>query len=117
MSLASGTHSGARSAVATDSRGATDAATVATARSRKVRKILRLEARAQRLLARYERALATTARTMGQARACLDEAQILESSLTDTQLGELRHGRAEAAGAGTAPGSPRPDRPSTITSQ
>jgi hypothetical protein len=90
---------------------------VASTRSRKVRTILRLEGRAHRLLARYERSLARTTRTMSQARAYLDDAQILESSLTDTQLTELRRGRAEAAGAGTAPGSTRPDRPSTITSQ
>ncbi len=86
-------------------------------RSREVQKILRLEARAQRLLARYERALATTARTMSQARALLDDAQILESSLTGVQLGELRRGRAEAVDAGTAPGSTRPDLPSTTASQ
>jgi hypothetical protein len=106
-----------RFAGAGDSHGSTaGGAAEARMRSRKVQRILRLEARAQRLLARYERALATTARTMGQARACLDDAQILESSLSDPQLGELRHGRAAAAGAGTSPGSTRPNRPSTTTS-
>ena len=109
---------GTRFAGAEDSRGSTTGgAAEARMRSRKVQKILRLEARAQRLPARYERALATMARTMGRARALFDDAQILESSLTGAQLGELQHGRAEAAGAGTAPGSPRPDRPSTTASQ
>jgi hypothetical protein len=87
----------------------------APVRSRKVRKILRLEARARRLLARYERALAKATRAMGQARALLDDASGLEYSLTGTQLGELRRGRAETAGAETAPGSTPPDRAFTTT--
>jgi hypothetical protein len=84
-------------------------------RSRKVRKILRLEARARGLLARYERALAQATRAMGQARALLDDASGLEYSLTGTQLGELRRGRAETAGAAAALGATPPDRPVTTT--
>ena len=115
--MASEAPGGSRSAAGADSRESSDAGVAAAARSRKVRKILRLEARAHRLLVRYERALATTARTMSQARALLDDAQILEGSLSGAQLGDLRRGRAEAIRAGTAPGSSRPDRPSTTTSQ
>jgi len=105
------------SASATDSRGSIDTAADAPARPRKVGKILQLEARARRHLARYERALATTARAMSQARALLDDAQILESSLTATQLAELRRGRAEALAAAATPGSTPADTPSTTTSR
>ncbi len=84
-------------------------------RSRKVRKILRLEARARRLLTRYERALAKATRAMGQARALLDDAHGLEYSLTGTQLGELRRGRAETLGIETAPRSTSPDPSFTTT--
>ena len=85
-------------------------------RSRKVRKILRLEARARRLLARYERALATATRAMGQARALFEEADGLEYALTGTQLGELRRGRADTVGVETAPPSAAADRSSTTPS-
>ena len=87
----------------------------APARSRKVRKILRFEARARRLLTRYERALARATRAMAQARALLDNASVLESSLTGTQLGELRRGRPDAAGVGNAPGATPLDRTFTTT--
>ena len=87
----------------------------APARSRTVRKILRFEARARRLLTRYERALARATRAMAQARALLDNASVLESSLTGTQLGELRRGRPGAAGVGNAPGATQPKRIVTIT--
>lgn len=87
----------------------------APARSRTVRKILRFEARARRLLTRYERALARATRAMAQARALLDNASVLESSLTGTQLGELRRGRPDAAGVGNAPVSTPPDQTFTTT--
>ena len=87
----------------------------APARSRKVRKILRFEARARRLLTRYEQALARATRAMAQARALLDNASVLESSLTGTQLGELRRGRPDAAGVGNAPVSTPLDRTFTPT--
>ena len=101
--MASEAPGGVRSAAAADSRGLTDTVAGTSSRSRKVRKILRLEARAQRFLARYERALATTASAMSQARAVLDEAQILEGSLTGAQLAELRRGRAEALAIAATP--------------
>ena len=66
-------------------------------RSRKVRKILRSEARARRLLTRYERALDRATRAKGQAHMLLEEASRLELTLTGTQLGELRRARGEAA--------------------
>ena len=113
--MASGHTGGTRPAGAADSRGSTDAVAGAATPSPKVRKILRLEARARRLLARYERALAQATRAMGQARARFDDAHGLECSLTGTQLGELHRGRAETAGAGTAPGSTPPAPPSTTT--
>jgi len=89
---------------------------VATTRSRNVRKILSLEARAQRLLAHYERALAKATGAMAQARALLDDAHGLEHALTGTQLGELRRARAEALGIDTARHSPSPGHSSTTAS-
>lgn len=47
-------------------------------RSRKVRRVLRLEARARRLLTRYERALDKATRAKGQAHALLDAANRFE---------------------------------------
>ena len=82
-------------------------------RSRKVRKILRLEARARRLLTRYERALDKAARAKGQAHALLDAANRFELTLTGTQLGELRRARAEAAREPARPA--QPEHPSTTT--
>jgi hypothetical protein len=81
-----------------------------------VRKILRLEARAQRFLARYERALAKATGAMAQARALLDDAHGLEHALTETQLGELRRARAEALGIHTASNAPSPGHSSTTAS-
>ena len=97
-----------------DPAGSTSPAQPLPAPSVKVRKILRLEARAHRLLARYERALATTARTMREARALLDDAQVLESSLTGAQLSELRRGRGAAiATAASPPGATGPHSTTT----
>jgi|KBSSwiStaDraftv2_1062776.scaffolds.fasta_scaffold1723225_2 hypothetical protein len=84
-------------------------------RSRKVRKILRLEARARRLLTRYERALDKATRAKGQAHALLDAANRFEFTLTGTQLGELRRARAETAGEQARPASSQPEHPSTTT--
>ena len=81
------------------------ASTGTPARSRKVRKILRLEARARRLLARYETALAKATGAMARARALLDDAHGLEYSLNGTQLGELRRARAETLGIERPPSS------------
>lgn len=67
--------------------------------SRKVRTIVRLEARARRLLTRYERALGRATRAKAQAHAVLDEASRMEFTLTGTQLGALppaRVGRRRA---------------------
>ena len=104
--MASARPTGTRPAI----RGSTDAVAAARVRSRKVRKILRLEARARRLLARYERAIAEATRVMGQARALFDEADGLEYSLTGTQLGELRRGRADTVRVETAPPSAAADQ-------
>jgi hypothetical protein len=84
--------------------------------SRKVRKILRLEARARRLLTRYERALIKATRAKAHAHALLDEAHGLEYSLTGAQLGSLRRARAETVGSEAAGHSPAPDRSSMTTS-
>ena len=86
-------------------------------RSRKVMRILKLEARARRLLTRYERALDRATRAKAQAHVLLDEAHVSECALTGTKLGELRRARGEAAPAGASPGSGRPDRPPTTTSR
>jgi hypothetical protein len=70
-----------------------------------VRKILRLEARARRLLTRYERALDRATRAKAQAHAMLDEVSGLEYALTGTQLGELRRSRGEVARTEASPPS------------
>lgn len=71
-------------------------------RSRKVRKILTLERRAGKLLARHDRAMQKVAPTRRQAEFLLDQARAIELTLTGSQLGELRRARAE----GAAPGGP-----------
>lgn len=63
-------------------------------RSRKVRKILKLEARAARLLARHERALACAAPLLARADVLKREARAAELALTGTELGELRRVRS-----------------------
>jgi hypothetical protein len=63
-------------------------------RSRKVRKILRLEARAQKLLARYEKHHARIEPWKRKAEALLEEARAIELTLTGGQLGELRRARS-----------------------
>jgi hypothetical protein len=62
-------------------------------RSRKVRKVLKLEARAARLLARHERALACAAPLLTRAESLRREARAAELALTGTELGELRRAR------------------------
>lgn len=79
-------------------------------RSRKVRKILRLEARARRLLTRYERFLDRAVRAKAQAHAALDAVSGLEYALTGTQLGELRRARG-AVISGEAPPDSAPATP------
>jgi hypothetical protein len=86
-------------------------------RSRKVRKILRLEARARRRLTRYERALDKATRAKGQAHALLDAASRLELALTGTQLGELRRARGEAAREAARPGSATAEHPPTTIAE
>jgi hypothetical protein len=63
-------------------------------RSRRVGKILKLEARATRLLARHERALACAAPLLARADALRRQARAAELTLTDTELGELRRARS-----------------------
>ena len=77
--------------------------TPAPLRSRKVRKILALEARARRLLTRYERALDRAVRAKAEAHHVLDQAQGIEWTLTGGQLAALHRGRAEQG--------PRPTHP------
>jgi len=72
--------------------------------SRTVRTIVRLEARARRLLTRYERALTAATQAKGQAHLLLDEADGLERTLNGDQLLELHHARAQAA-AGASTGT------------
>ena len=68
-------------------------------RSRKVRRILRLDAHARRVQARLERARARVTCLQRRVTAYLTEARLLEASLTGGQLGELRRARAN----GTVP--------------
>ena len=84
-------------------------------RSRKVRRILWLEARARRLLTRYERALDKAMRAKGQAHTLLDAASRLELALTGTQLGELRRARGEAARETARSASAQPEHPGPTT--
>ena len=69
--------------------------TPAPIRSRKVRRILALEARARRLLTRYERALDKAVRVKAEVHRLLDQAQGIEWTLNGGHLGELHRGRAE----------------------
>jgi hypothetical protein len=62
-------------------------------RSRKVRRILALEARARRLLTRYERARDKAVRAKTEVHRVLDQAHGIEITLTGGQLGELHRGR------------------------
>ena len=82
-----------------------------SARSRKVNEIVHLEARARRLLTRYERLLGRATRAKAQAHALFDEASRLEFSLTGTQLGELRHARGGLARGESSPHSTPPPTP------
>lgn len=74
-----------------------------TAPSPKVRTILRLEARARRLLSRYERALAAATRAKGQAHLLFDEADGLERALGGEQLRELHEARGLTAAEASRP--------------
>lgn len=64
-----------------------------TIRSRKVRRILRLEAQAARWRRQQARTQARADLYRRRLAACLAEARALEASLTGTQLGELRRAR------------------------
>jgi len=60
-----------------------------------VRKILRLEARAQKLLARYEKHHARIEPWKQKADELLAHVQAIELTLTGGQLGELRRARGQ----------------------
>ena len=81
-------------------------------RSRKVRRILAIEARARRLMTRYERTLDKAVRIKTEVHRLLDQAHGIEWTLTGGQLGELRHGRAERGPRPTRP-DPAPASPSS----
>lgn len=66
-------------------------------RSRKVRKILKLEARAQKLLARYEKHHARIEPWKRRADELLAHVQAIGLTLTGAQLGELRRARGEGS--------------------
>lgn len=66
-------------------------------RSRRVRKILKLEARAARLLARYQRTLECAAPVLERANVLRREVKALELTLTGTELGEARRVRSTAS--------------------
>jgi len=76
-------------------RGARDQPVI---RSRKVRKILKLEAAAAALEAKVQAAMAATEAKVQPLRARIrvlrDEAKAMEGILTGGQLGELRRARA-----------------------
>ena len=62
-----------------------------------MRKILRLEARAQKLLARYEKHHARIEPWKLKADELLAHVQAIELTLTGGQLGELRRARGEGS--------------------
>ena len=62
-------------------------------RSRKVRRVLRLEAQAARLAMRQARTQARAEVYRRRLEACLHEARVIEGGLTGSQLGELRRAR------------------------
>ncbi len=69
---------------------------MAAIRSRKVGKVLKLEARAARWRVRYERTLACATPLLERAEALRREVRAMELSLTGTELGELRRARSAA---------------------
>jgi len=77
-------------------------------RSRKVRKILALEARAKRLLTRYERALDRAVRAKAEAHHVLDQAHGIEWTLPGGRLAELHRARGERARAAAPAALARP---------
>ena len=66
---------------------------MSTIRSRKVRRMLRLEAQAVRLGRQQARTRARAELYQRRVAACLAEARAIEGSLTGSQLGELRRAR------------------------
>jgi hypothetical protein len=88
----------------------------AATHSRQVKKIMRLEARAQRLLTRYENTLAAATRAKGQAHLLLDQAHSIECVLTGTQRGELYRARREAMRGEAAVRSAASDQPAVTPS-
>ena len=82
--------------------------------SRQVRRIVRLEERANRFLARWDRARRRAVRAKAQAHALLDEVIGLEHALTDAQLAELRRARGEGSAA-AAPDLARPPHDAIAT--
>jgi hypothetical protein len=71
--------------------------TVWPARSRRIRRILRLESRAAKLQRRLDRAQARADLFRRRREACLTEARAIEGSLTGEQLGQLRRARETGA--------------------
>ena len=106
----------ANATISTNPPSAVDRTVGAASPSPEVRTILRIEARASRLLARYERALATATRAKGEAHVLLDQADGLERALSGTQLGELRQARAHAVAITTIPNPTTPDLTDATTS-
>jgi hypothetical protein len=76
-----------------------------------------LEARAQRLLTRYEHMLAAATRAKGEAHVLLDQAYAIECVLTDTQRGELYRARGEAMRSQAAARSAAAEVPAVTSSR
>jgi hypothetical protein len=66
-------------------------------RSRKVRRVLRLEAQAAKLQTRGDKAQARADLFGRRREACLTEARAIEGSLTGAQRGELERVRSAAS--------------------
>ena len=84
--------------------------------SRQVRRIVRLEQRANRLLVRWDRARRRAMRAKAQVYALFDEVTGLEQALTGPQLAELRRARGEvSAAAKPDPAGPKHHNVTTAT--
>ena len=94
---------------------ATDPAPRVPRLSWKVRTILKLEACARGLLARYEGALAAATQAKAEAYLLLDQVDERERALSCTELGELRRARAHAAAHATTSSSTAPDPAAATT--
>jgi hypothetical protein len=83
-----------RAASSSRAAGAHGSRVTAGIRSRKVRQVVKLETRAARLLARYERTLACATPLLRRSDALRRQARAMELTLTGSEFAELRRFRS-----------------------